>query len=495
MPNPEIGRTFAVHFSDPSLWVWGAARTKNHWQRVGRGEIDLSPDKLILRGRRPRFLGTATAPDIEIALGDITNVIQVKSLVQCHVRCASSTDRVLQVWAHDEAAARQLTELLPKQKTPEFERRVVERAAFDSALGALQTRTVVTAALVAANCLIFACTVFGGAGLLRADGALLIHWGTNFGPLTLQGQWWRLFTSMFVHFGLMHLLLNMWALWSLGKLTERLYGSAHFALLYVFAGLFGSVASLLWRSGVNSAGASGAIFGVIGGLLAFMVNPKTQIPASVATAQRNSALVFVCYNLVNGFAHAGIDNACHIGGLAGGFAMGWLLARPLDAEHRDAPAAQLAIASFVGVLALIGLSWPLVHPSPVKAAEWQFRSQLQSFAVEEKGIIAAQAALDELERHKQITHREWGRRLMKNILPRWEAAEERLLAGQLPEDSPLYPVKAGFMQYLDEKRFGLDLMSDAARYNDPGKLQWARRVMNSNEQRMRALDSLIRSRL
>jgi hypothetical protein len=84
---------------------------------------------------------------------------------------------------------------------------------------------------------------------------------------------------------------------------------------------------------------------------------------------------------------------------------------------------------------------------------------------------------------------------MKNILPRWEAAEEHLSAGQLPEDSPLYPVKAGFIQYLDEKRFGLDLMSDAARYNDAEKLQWARQVMNSNEQRMRALDLLIRSRL
>jgi rhomboid protease GluP len=360
-PNPEIGRTLNVHFSDPSPWARFAARPKTHWKLVGRGEISLSPEKLILRGRRPRFLWTAAAPDIEITLSDIINVTQANNLVQCHVRFANSTDKVLQLWVQDEAAARQITELLPKKKTPEFQRVAVEQAAFNSALESLQTRSVVTPTLVAANCVIFACTVFAGAGLLRPDGALLVHWGTNFGPLTLQGEWWRLFTSMFLHFGLIHLLLNMWALWSLGRLTERLYGSVHFALLYVFAGLFGSIASLLWRSEVNSAGASGAIFGVIGGLLAFMVNPKTQIPASIATAQRNSALVFVCYNLINGFAHAGIDNACHIGGLVGGFAMGWLLARPLDPEHREDPAAQLAVASFMGVLALIGLSWPLVH--------------------------------------------------------------------------------------------------------------------------------------
>jgi len=495
MPNPVVGRTLNVHFSDPSPWARFAARPKSHWKLVGRGEMSLSPEKLILRGRRPRFLWTAAGPDIEISLSDIINVTQANNLVQCHVRFANSTDKVLQLWVQDEAAARQITELLPKQKTPEFERVAVEQAAFNSALEALQTRSIVTSTLVAANCFIFACTVFAGAGLLQPDGALLIQWGTNFGPLTLQGEWWRLFTSMFLHFGLIHLLLNMWALLSLGRLTERLYGSVHFALLYVFAGLFGSIASLLWRSGVNSAGASGAIFGVIGGLLAFMVNPKTQIPTSVATAQRNSALVFVGYNLINGFAHAGIDNACHIGGLVGGFAMGWLLARPLDSKHREDSGPQFAVASFMGVIALIGLSWPLVHPSRVKDAEWQFRSQLQSFAVEEQRILAAQRTLDELERSKQITHPEWGRRLAKDILPRWEAAEDRLSAGQLPEQSPLYPVKTGLISYLDQKRFGLDLLSDAARSNDPDKLEWGNQVLNRNEQQMRALDSLIRNRL
>jgi hypothetical protein len=131
----------------------------------------------------------------------------------------------------------------------------------------------------------------------------------------------------------------------------------------------------------------------------------------------------------------------------------------------------------------------------VKAAEWRFRSQLQSFAVEEQRILAAQRTLDELERRKQITHREWGRRLAKDILPRWEAVEERLSAGQLPEQSPLYPVKTGLISYLDQKRFCLDRLSDAARSNDPDKLEWGNQVLNRNEQQMRAVDSLIRSRL
>src|SRR2546429_8718830 len=99
----------------------------------------------------------------------------------------------------------------------------------------------------------------------------------------------------------------------------------------------------LFRSNLNSAGASGAIFGVLGGLFAFMVNPKTRIPASVAAVHRKSAVVFILYNLFNGFAHAGIDNAAHIGGLVAGFAMGWMLARPVEIEARQDPLPRLAL--------------------------------------------------------------------------------------------------------------------------------------------------------
>ena len=133
---------------------------------------------------------------------------------------------------------------------------------------------------------------------------------------------------MFLHFGLLHIALNMWVLIALGPQVERLFGSACYLLLYLFSGLCGSVASLWWHPGINSAGASGAIFGVIAGLLAFTLNPATRLPASITGNQRTSALVFIFYNLANGFGHQGIDNACHVGGLLGGLLMGWLLAQP-----------------------------------------------------------------------------------------------------------------------------------------------------------------------
>jgi membrane associated rhomboid family serine protease len=88
------------------------------------------------------------------------------------------------------------------------------------------------------------------------------------------GEWWRLLTSSFVHGNLLHLAMNMFALWQAGQLVERIFGSARFAGLYLLAGIGGSLGSLGWgllsQHPVNSVGASGAIFGIIGGLLAFI---------------------------------------------------------------------------------------------------------------------------------------------------------------------------------------------------------------------------------
>ena len=99
--------------------------------------------------------------------------------------------------------------------------------------------------------------------------ATVLEWGANFGPKTMDGQWWRLFTSMFLHFGIIHIGFNMWVLWNVGRLVERLVGNFGFALLYVVSGLLGSVASLAWNPTTISAGASGAVFGVVGALIGF----------------------------------------------------------------------------------------------------------------------------------------------------------------------------------------------------------------------------------
>ena len=225
-------------------------------------------------------------------------------------------------------------------------------------------------------------------GLLAPDAEVAVNWGSNYGPLTLQGQWWRLFTSMFVHFGILHLALNMFALYQTGRMVERMFGSLHFLLLYVFAGLSGSMVSLWWHPMINSAGASGAIFGVFGGLLAFMLNPKNAVPRAVMTAHRNSTVFFIGFNLLNGFTHAGIDNGAHIGGLLGGIVFGFLLARPLDMGVRSvAGAGRLALSCLACLLVLGALSYPMSHPDADFVQEQRFRDALQTFSQQEKQTI------------------------------------------------------------------------------------------------------------
>ena len=224
---------------------------------------------------------------------------------------------------------------------------------------------LVTQALFAINVAVFVGMLLSGNPLMGASGESLLQWGANFGPYTLGGQWWRLLTSCFVHIGILHIGFNMWCLWELGGLAERLYGHVTFACVYLLCGISGSLGSLWWHSmPVLSAGASGAIFGVAGAVIASL---KLGEFASSGMSQgvTQSLIVFVGFNVVFG-AFSGItDNACHFGGLAAGVMMGALIAK-LAPEPRLVP--RLAVLALVAVL-LAGGSCALQrsrsHPYPL----------------------------------------------------------------------------------------------------------------------------------
>jgi len=299
----------------------------------------------------------------------VHNALATGRLLQFEVTLDSVQTEVVRLRTSDLQAAQEIVSALPTTRTAEFQKTQEEKRGFEQAIQRLGTRPTVTYGLVVANIGVFLLIASQGGGWLVPQPKVLVHWGSNFGPATVSGEWWRLFTSMFVHFGLVHLALNMWVLWSIGRLTERMFGSLSYALLYVFAGLCGSVASIWWHPNVNSAGASGAIFGLLGGLLAFLVNPATGVPPTIVASQRRSALVFIAYNLLNGFTHQGIDNACHLGGLVGGFLMGWMLAKPLDLTAREEEARRCALPAAFGMVALIALAWPLPHRPHLRADE------------------------------------------------------------------------------------------------------------------------------
>lgn len=178
----------------------------------------------------------------------------------------------------------------------------------------------VTQILIDINLLLFISMIATGVNIMLPDNISLLSWGANYKPMTLDGQAWRVFTSTFLHIGVIHLIMNMYALLYIGMLLEPRLGTARFASAYIFTGIVASLTSLAWHDIAVSAGASGAIFGMYGVFLAMLTT--NLIEKNERKAMLTSILVFVGYNLLNG-VKAGIDNAAHIGGLVSGMMVGY----------------------------------------------------------------------------------------------------------------------------------------------------------------------------
>ncbi len=189
-----------------------------------------------------------------------------------------------------------------------------------------QPRVVVTPLVVVACVAIWLVMLAAGVSPLDPSREAMLGWGANFGPLVaMDHQPWRLLTSVFLHFGLVHLALNMWCLVAAGPTVERLFGNLGFAALYLLSGLGGSVASLWVHPVTICAGASGAIFGVLGGLLGYIAVRPRDVPPSILKPMRSGATAFLGYNLILGFLEPRVNVAAHLGGLAAGFVSGLTL--------------------------------------------------------------------------------------------------------------------------------------------------------------------------
>jgi rhomboid protease GluP len=162
-----------------------------------------------------------------------------------------------------------------------------------------------------------------------AWGEVALRLGANYGPYTVSGQWWRLVASVFIHGGLLHIAFNMWCLWNLGRLAESVYGHWTFAMVYLITGLSASLMSLAWHFpiSVRSIGASGAIFGIAGALIASFYLGEFSMPRAAMSGMLRSVVTFVAYNLFFGAVMAGTDNASHVGGVLMGLLLGALIAK------------------------------------------------------------------------------------------------------------------------------------------------------------------------
>lgn len=292
---------------------------------------------------------------------EIFNVTLAGRRVQFSVgRDATAGGAPFVFYCRTEAEAQSVAERLPRRIDEEF----VARRAFQTRLAELAAERhpyfTVTNAIIALNVGVFLVMAgWLGAGWFDVTDLTPYYlYGANNAAATTNGEWWRLLTSMFLHYGLLHLGLNMWALFDAGHLLERLQGRALYAVTYLAAGLGGGMLTLCWHGDkVWSAGASGAVFGVFGALLGYILRERRSLPRTVFQPMVKSTLVFAGYNLFYGAVHPGIDNAAHIGGLLSGLLLGWLTARPLEPGRRArGQGARLAVAG-AALVAIVALGY------------------------------------------------------------------------------------------------------------------------------------------
>jgi len=156
----------------------------------------------------------------------------------------------------------------------------------------------------------------------------LIRFGAKFNPLIMQGEWWRFVTPIFIHIGFLHLAMNTYALYYIGKNVEKLFGHGRFLMIYLFSGFIGCVVSFLVSDSI-SAGASGAIFGCMGALLLLGLKKNNIFSKQLLS----SMLPIILLNLVLGFSISKIDNGGHLGGLLGGFLAASIVQLPYKRQN------------------------------------------------------------------------------------------------------------------------------------------------------------------
>lgn len=190
-----------------------------------------------------------------------------------------------------------------------------------------------TIVLVAANVIVFFGLSFGG---MTEDGWYMLQHGAMYTPYFMnQKEYYRIFTSIFLHFGFQHLINNMLSLVILGRYLEPVVGKVRFLIIYILSGLAGNVLSMMGDliTGENavSAGASGAVFGITGALLSLTILYRGRILGIT----KQSVIIMIAVSLYNGFASEGVDNLAHIGGLLCGFLVTFLLCFQRNQKRRS----------------------------------------------------------------------------------------------------------------------------------------------------------------
>ncbi len=322
----------------------------------------------------------------------------------------------------------------------------------------------VTQWLIAVNVVVFVLMLFAGAGFWHGNNAVQLAWGANFGPATQDGQWWRLGSALFLHFGLLHIFMNMWALWDAGQLVERMFGPWRFAAIYFGSGIVGNLLSLVVQGNdAISGGASGAIFGSYGALIVFLWRERQQIEREEFRWLFRTALIFTGACIGLGFIIPGIDNSAHIGGLLGGVFLGLLLGRPLRHDSNRPWPVRLG-AAFALVSATSGLLSHIPPPKYRWFAEVAARQEIQAFLARESEIQHNWQELVAPQPFSDASPLELAQRIEREIAQPYADSVEQLAQLNLSPTSPSAAQVESLLAYSAKQRDKTQALARQLRY-------------------------------
>jgi len=185
----------------------------------------------------------------------------------------------------------------------------------------------ITYSIIILNLIVYIFSALFSQDIIDMDMQTLVDMGALFGPFTvLKGEWWRLFTAMFLHAGMTHLLMNMFSLYLIGRGAEMYFDRRSYITIYLFSGLIGGLASLYIHPVSVGIGASGAIFGIFGALAGFFLAHREKIQEHTKAFMKDFSIIIVI-NIVLGLSIPSIDMSAHIGGLIIGFIGGFMLSK------------------------------------------------------------------------------------------------------------------------------------------------------------------------
>jgi rhomboid protease GluP len=468
----SVARALEVKFEPrASVFNW-LGPSRNDFHLIGSGTVRVDDALICVKGRRfVYWLGMPVVNTDELGRRYVVNVEALGRAVRFELRVPGEKVRGLTVWLKTNQEAEELSKLLPSERTPDFTPQLQQHVEFEQSLIAQSPKTPITYTLLGLCVFVYVGTALGTDQWSGLDGPSLVRLGSNFGPYTTDGDWWRLVTSMFLHGGLLHLAFNMWALVSFGRLVERLFGSSSYALVYLIAGVAGSLGSVIWNPAVNSVGASGAIFGLLGALIAAQVRSDGSIPINILRPLRNSSLVFTGFALLAGLRSGAVDNAAHCRGLAAGFLLGLALSRPLTGRRLGVGGLlrRLGAAALMGIMILgVGVS-AAEYESKLLTGESLYWANTHWFRQRERSTLDRFRELAVLAQKGKLNEKAYADRIEREVIPFWSEAEERFANVDLPTSSGNYE-SLQWLQSVSHDRLHAYQLTVQSLRNDDNKM-------------------------